>query len=63
MIPMMKTPVSTDTLFNSAMDIVDNRDMYTGFLKKNFGNDWNSVDIGEVHRKLLENMQKYAAGQ
>jgi hypothetical protein len=56
---MMKPVLNVDTVFNNALDIVENRELYTDFLKKNFGSEWKNVDIGEVQKKLVENFSKY----
>jgi hypothetical protein len=55
---MTKANVSLDAVFNNALDIVENRELYSDFLQKNFGSDWENVDIAEVQQKLLRKLKK-----
>jgi hypothetical protein len=52
-------PFDVHTVFNHALDIVDNREIYTDFLKANFGEKWTNVDVAEVHLKLAQIFRKY----
>ena len=52
-------PFDVHTVFNHALDIVDNREIYTGFLKANFGDNWSKVDVAEVQQKLTQIFRKY----
>jgi hypothetical protein len=52
-------PFDVHTMFNHALDIVDNREIYTGFLKANFGDKWTNVDVAEVQQKLTQIFRKY----
>ena len=57
---MLKPQINTDIVFNKALDIVENRELYTDFLQQNFGPEWQRADVGDVQRKLVENITKYA---
>ncbi len=51
---MQSAKISIDMSVNQALDIVDNRMLYTDFLQRNFGPEWNTVDVAEVQKKLVE---------
>lgn len=52
-------PFDVHTMFNHALDIVDNREIYAGFLKESFGEKWAMVDVAEVQQKLTQIFRKY----